>query len=120
MVMCWDAHDKFDSGQEEELYAWEWAKCIESGVYGKFVNPGDYFELRDISLTVPVGRFVPGTSSAMLTVSSRNLWYWTKRELRTGHPESLEVQINGSPIIRQIGEQLPPSSSFVISLRATF
>ncbi len=120
MVMCWDAHDKFNSGQEEELYAWEWAKCIESGVYGKFVNPGDYFELRDISLTVPVGRFVPGTSSAMLTVSSRNLWYWTKRELRTGHPESLEVQINGSPIIRQIGEQLPPSSSFVISLRATF
>jgi len=89
-------------------------------VYGRYVNPGDYFEMRDITLSVPVTRWIPGANQATLTASSRNLFYITKDEVMVGHPEGLEVQIGGSPLVRQLGEQLPPSSSFIVSLRVVF
>ena len=121
LPICWPAFRKRDEGRLDDVYAWEWSKCLEAGVYGRYVNPGDYFELRDLTVAVPVSRWVPGSSQATLTASSHNLWYWTKSELMLGHPEGLEVQIDGqSPLVRQLGEQLPPLSRFIVSLRVVF
>ena len=91
------------------------------GLPGLYINPGDLFEIRDLSLTVPVTRFVPRANQAQLTVSSHNLWYWTKQELTNGHPEANAQSGDGiGQITRNIAEQLPPSSSLIASLRIVF
>jgi TonB-dependent starch-binding outer membrane protein SusC len=117
---CYPAYQKKADGQEAELYAWERAKCF-MGLPGLYINPGDLLELRDITLSIPVTRFVPRTSQAQLTLSARNLWYWTKKELMVGHPEANAQSGQGiSQITRNIAEQLPPSSSFVVAFRVVF
>jgi TonB-dependent SusC/RagA subfamily outer membrane receptor len=117
---CYPAYDKRAQGRDAELYAWEHAKCF-MGLPGLYINPGDLFEIRDITLSVPVTRFVPRSNNAQLTISSRNLAYWTKKELMVGHPEANAQGGSGiSQITRNIAEQLPPSSSLVAVLRITF
>ena len=105
---------------DPELYAWEHAKCFQ-GLPGLYINPGDLFEIRDLTLSIPVTRFVPRSNNAQLTLSSRNLAYWTKKELMVGHPEANAQSGNGiSQITRNIAEQLPPSSTLVAVLRIVF
>jgi TonB-dependent SusC/RagA subfamily outer membrane receptor len=117
---CYPAYEKKAQGREADLYAWEHAKCF-MGLPGLYINPGDLFEIRDLTLTVPVTRLVPKTDQATLSVSSRNLWYWTKKELMVGHPEANAQSGNNiSQITRNIAEQLPPGSSVIVSLRVLF
>jgi TonB-dependent SusC/RagA subfamily outer membrane receptor len=117
---CYPAYEKRAQGLDSELYAWEHAKCFQ-GLPGLYINPGDLFEIRDLTLSIPVTRFVPRSNNAQLTLSSRNLAYWTKKELMVGHPEANAQSGNGiSQITRNIAEQLPPSSSLVAVLRIVF
>jgi len=145
---CYDAYRKVEPGWEvgpiggetpnpgswqgrpgsEDLYAWERAKCfglMQPARYDLVITPLNYFELRDLTLSIPVSSLLPSLTGwserTDLTVSARNLWYWRNRELMAGHPEGLEGGNTASnELVRRLGETLPPASYFTVSLRAVF
>jgi len=146
---CYDAYRKADpswtpgalyensppsrpSQRPADMYAWEMSNCFGMRNFDLTTTESDFIELRDVTLSVPVSRLVPrvsGWASRMdLTISGRNLWYWTHKNLHTGHPEQQSITRNpdGSSgqfshdMTRRINETLPPSSYFTFSLRAIF
>ena len=90
---CYDAIRKREAGMEADLYSWERAYCFGGTRAGQFVRPADYFEVRDVTLNVPVSGLLPQladmtrSSRIDLTVSGRNLWYSKSDKLWVGHPE---------------------------------
>jgi outer membrane receptor protein involved in Fe transport len=141
---CYDAYRKVDPnwtvgapGSESpvpirpaqwpaDMYAWERAKCWGAG-QEIHVLPIRFFELRDVTLSVPLSNVLPSLvdwgSRTDLTISSRNVWYWKNRELGTGHPEQTERRGIGSnpyPINRGIGHIMPPPSILSVSFRTVF
>ena len=121
---CYAAYEKRDEGRMEDLLAWEWYKCIENVGFRPFVDPGDFFELREVTVDMPLGRWLSQFNQVHLSVSARNLFYWTKPEQQVGHPEAGDAGRNQGPgaerIVREIAEQIPPSSSIVASIRVIF
>jgi hypothetical protein len=113
------------------MYAWEWAQCFGQARGGYNTQHADYFELRDVTLTVPVSALVPvvtGWANRVdLTLSGRNVAKWLNRDLTSGHPEQNENNsgTNSSgeyrhDFVRRIAETLPPTSLFTVAIRATF
>ncbi len=88
----------------------------ESGYY---VWDADYFKLRSVSLTVPLGFAMPAeVSNAALTVSLDNAWMWTK-EIPWMDPEMLGDQgINSAGL--GSNERVPVPISLRAILRVTF
>ncbi|MBI4519731.1 MAG: TonB-dependent receptor, partial [Gemmatimonadetes bacterium] len=140
---CFDAYRRVDpswklgppgselgvpAGSGADLYAWERAHCFGMASSDLEVRPLDYFELRDITLNVPVSSLLPSLTRwarrADLTVSWRNVWYTTNRELMVGHPEMNETDRRpgggAHELVKAIQESLPPASYFTISLRTVF
>jgi hypothetical protein len=138
---CYDAYRKVDPawqvgapGSERavpkrpaawpsDMLAWERAKCF--GYDERLsVSPVQYFELRDLTLSIPVSNLVPALAAwgerTDLTISARNVWYWKNKELGAGHPEQTERWGIGSfdyPLERKIGNSLPPASTVTVSAR---
>ena len=93
-------------------------------------SESDYAELRDVTLSIPISRLLPSlttwASRADLTISGRNLAFWTHKNLITGHPEQNENSIGTTSgefrhdLVKGIDETLPPASYFTVSLRAIF
>jgi len=125
---CYDAYRKRAAGQNAELLAWERAQCfgMSSGLLN--IVPADLFELRDITLSIPVSALLPSltgwSNRTDLTISGRNLWFKKDKKLVTGHPEQRERTGIGAgrfPLAGgNIGETLPAFSYFTVSLRAAF
>jgi TonB-linked SusC/RagA family outer membrane protein len=147
-VKCYEAYHKADptwepggdtgtnnqpsrpASRPADMYAWEWAQCFGQRDGGYNMQSSDYFELRDVTLTVPVSSLLPSVttwaSRVDLTVSGRNVAKWLNRDLTTGHPEQDENNSGTTggefrhDFVRAIQETLPPTSSFTVSLRVTF
>jgi TonB-dependent SusC/RagA subfamily outer membrane receptor len=109
-----------------DMLAWERAKCF--GYNEELsVTPVRFFELRDITLSVPLSTLLPTLAGwgkrTDLTMSARNVWGWKNREIGIGHPEQEERQGIGSspyPLERRIGNTLPAPSFYTVSIRAVF
>ena len=87
--LCFDAYPLIDAGRTDELLAIERIWCdINTFDRNAFIYPSDYFKLREVSVQIPIGFAVPGSSSATLTLSGRNLYRWTKKEFRNWDPEA--------------------------------
>src|SRR5262249_8355927 len=41
-----------------------------------FIWPGDFFKLREIQLSLPTGKLLPGSSSGAISLTARNLFRW--------------------------------------------
>ncbi|MBI4520450.1 MAG: TonB-dependent receptor [Gemmatimonadetes bacterium] len=139
---CFDAYRKIDpnwvlgppgkenlqpTGPRDKLYAWERAHCFGSQTTRMHLAPGDYFELRELTLSVPISSLLPSLTSwarrADLTISGRNVWLWRNKDLMTGHPEAIEGFGQGTgtySLTKRMGETFPPASHFTVSLRAVF
>jgi hypothetical protein len=113
------------------MYAWEYAICFGQRSFDDATVKGDYGELRDITLSIPVSNLVPALTQSWanrvdMTVSVRNVWTWRNDYIVTGHPEmqqNIAAVENGQyrrDITRTMREQLPPQSHFMVSLRAVF
>jgi hypothetical protein len=145
-VKCYEAYHKADptwvpggdTGNNQQpsrpaqrpadMYAWEWAQCFGQRDGGYNIQHTDYFELRDVTLTVPVSSLLPSVTTwanrVDLTLSGRNIAKWLNRDIMTGHPEMDENSVSGGEFehdfVRAIQETLPPSSFITVSLRAVF
>ena len=144
---CYDAYRKVDpswvqgelgsnpgptwpGARPADMYAWEVAQCFGMRRYDYSNSESDYAELRDVTLSIPISSLLPSlttwASRADLTISGRNLAFWTHKNLITGHPEQNENSIGTTSgefrhdLVKGIDETLPPASYFTVSLRAIF
>jgi outer membrane receptor protein involved in Fe transport len=109
------------------VLAWERANCFGQ-LHGTLsTQPSDYFELRDVSVAVPLSSLLPSSVTGWadqlhLTASLKNAWGWKNRRLRFGHPES-GVESGGArtyALVKDISRGLPIQSGLLVSLRAVF
>ena len=83
-----------------------------------FIFPADFFKLRDLTLTVPLGRLIPRTSSSSLVLSAQN-FYRRNYGMPLFDPEmSGNDGFNANP--RYISEQIPAPAMYMSSLRVSF
>jgi hypothetical protein len=78
---CIPAQRMIDAGQFDQMTAIERATCWQNELNAKtqaFVNPTDFFKLREVSLRIPLDFVVPERYSATLTFSGANIWRWVK------------------------------------------
>jgi len=120
------------SSRPADMYAWEMSNCFGMGYFDLTTSESDFIEWRDLTVSIPLSRMIPAMQSwgsrTDLTISGRNLWFWTHRNLHTGHPEQQSTSRNPDAstgeyrhdLVRSISETLPPSSVITFSLRAVF
>ena len=119
---CTEAQTLAKNGQRAQIKAIDRARCL-AGLrgYDQWVESGDFFKLRDVtvSFSVPEGWFPSKVSSATLSVTGRDLF---KRTDYTGlDPEVIEGGSSGLENFRRVDYYtLPPQRSIVAKLYVTF
>ena len=102
------------------LTARERKECIPTNTNADtFWFPQDFWKLRDVTLTIPVGWAVRRASSATLSITAQNYLKWINRELRLFDPEMVGRDALGSQN-RDIAEHIPPPAVVTVNLRVTF
>ena len=83
-----------------------------------FIFKADFFKIRDITLTVPLGRAIPRTMSSSLVFSAQNIF-----RHNYGMP-IFDPEMSGNdgfnPTVRYISEHIPAPAVFLTSLRVSF
>jgi TonB-dependent SusC/RagA subfamily outer membrane receptor len=119
-----NGYEMIRQGRRAELTALVRAICTASPFPSNFPRVRqDYFSLRELSLRLPVDRFMPGPGGASVTFSARNWYNWLNSDFDwVGfHPESFGRPADGlNALSTSIPEQIPPPKTFVTSLRFTF
>jgi TonB-dependent starch-binding outer membrane protein SusC len=117
---CLEAYRLLEDGRRSELTAQQRARCDVTTVdRTMFVYPADFFRFRELSISVPVTRVVPGATRAGMTLSARNFWTWKNKELLAFDSETM----GNDPMFRmdgRVNEMIPPPSSFTASIRVSF
>lgn len=117
---CTNAYALMEADQQGQMTAWERKLCDPANYENNLVNyPKNFFKLRDVSLRVPIGAFIPGTTNASFTVSARNFYTWKTSRFLMFDPEMVGNDGFGSANTG-ISEQIPPTASLVASLRMAF
>ena len=141
---CFDAYRKVEPGWElgpphqerdipvppagqafpADVLAWERANCFGQFSGTLSTQPSDYFELRDVTVMVPISNLVESLSGLAnridLTASWKNAWGWKNNRLRFGHPESGTEGSDGFRLVKNISRGLPIQSYYTFALRAVF
>jgi outer membrane receptor protein involved in Fe transport len=83
-----------------------------------FIFKADFFKVRDITLTVPLGRAIPRSTSSSLVFSAQNIF-----RRNYGMP-MFDPEMSGNdgfnPTVRYISEHIPAPAVFLTSLRVSF
>jgi hypothetical protein len=113
---CFAAYDKIAANQP--LTVRESLTCRATNVRSTmFIFPADFFKLRDLTLTVPLGRLIPKTSSSSLVLSAQN-FYRRNYGMPLFDPEmSGNDGFNANP--RYISEQIPAPAMYMSALRVS-
>jgi len=103
-----------------QLTARERKECIAANVnLDTFWFPQDFWKLRDLTLTVPVGWAIRRASSATLSITVQNYFRWINSQLRLFDPEMVGRDALDSQN-RDISEHVPPPAVVTVALHATF
>jgi TonB-dependent starch-binding outer membrane protein SusC len=83
-----------------------------------FIFPADFFKIRDITVTVPLGKLIPNTASSSLVFSAQNVF-----RKNIGMP-LFDPEMSGNDGfnvgVRYISEHIPAPALFLTSLRISF
>jgi outer membrane receptor protein involved in Fe transport len=114
---CFDAYKNIAA--QKPITVRETLTCIPANVrQDMFIFKADFFKVRDITVTVPLGRLVPGTASSSLVFSGQNLF-----RKNYGMP-LFDPEMSGNDgfnaTVRYISEHIPAPAVFLTSLRMTF
>jgi TonB-dependent SusC/RagA subfamily outer membrane receptor len=122
---CFEAYNKEDaSGDQSQWTALERVRCNSASSQDDFwVYEGDFWKLREITLSVPYDRFT-------FTVSGHNVLRWVNSSVVTFEPEITNNNDNNSVsrdgsssnafLTSSINEHVPPPTTWTFSVRATF
>jgi hypothetical protein len=103
-----------------QITARDRAMCYrEIGDRSLWIYPVDHFELRHVTLQVPIDRIVPRASSASFSLTARNPARWFNGDMRGGHPQ-MSHRDDMTRQVREMGEDVPPASTIAASIRVVF
>ncbi|MDP2958919.1 MAG: TonB-dependent receptor, partial [Longimicrobiales bacterium] len=117
---CAEYYKFTDAGNGAQAPAWMRYDC-DSRFYrrGTMAYKADFFKVRDVTVRVPLGTLVPGSQSAMFTVSAQNFYRWRNADFPIFDPEMV-TNTGFGDAVPQITEHIPPPASFVASIRVVF
>ncbi len=114
---CFDAYKNIAANQP--ITARETLTCIPANVRtDMFIFKADFFKIRDVSLTVPLGKLIPKTASSTFVFSAQNAF-----RRNYGMPMFDPEMTNNDSFnatVRGINEQIPAPAVFLASLRISY
>jgi len=114
------ANGALDPTKVSLLTARERKECLPLNTnLDTFWFPQDFWKLRDVTVTIPVGWAIRRASSATLSITAQNYLKWINQELRLFDPEMVGRDALDSQN-RDIAEHIPPPAVITVSLRVTF
>ena len=114
---CFKAYDAIKAGQP--INAWDSSTCIAKNVkQDMFIFPADFFKIRDLTVTIPLGHLIPRTSSSSFVFTAQN-FYRRTYGLSMFDPEQSGNDGFNAPV-RYISEHIPAPATFLTSLRISF
>lgn len=118
---CYKFYTLLEAGRRAEARNIDVARCTVALTRSDyFIYPADFFKLRNLSVSMPLPRqLVPGTQSALLTLSGHNVWKWLNSGFPVFDPETGNNGGFDSPV-RSILEHVPPPATYTASIRVTF
>jgi TonB-dependent starch-binding outer membrane protein SusC len=112
--------DSLHKANIPQLTARERKECVPTNTNADtFWFPQDFWKLRDVTLTVPVGWAIRRASAATLTITAQNYLKWINSQLRLFDPEMVGRDALDSQN-RDIAEHVPPPAVITVNLRVTF
>ena len=121
-----------DAPGYNNLTALQRARCDPGTTDSNFwAEKADFFKIRQISLQAPIPEsWIPGASSASLTLSGSNIWRWTNDEWTHFDPEmgsnsdnnpiSRDGVQNGDFLVTSISEHIPAPATYTAAIRVVF
>jgi TonB-dependent SusC/RagA subfamily outer membrane receptor len=102
-----------------ELTPRERLTCIPANArQDMFIFPADFFKIRDLTVTVPLGKLIPRTASSALVLSAQN-FFRRNYGMPLFDPEMSGNDGFNAPV-RYISEHIPAPAMYLTSLRLTF
>ncbi|HEY3280201.1 MAG TPA: TonB-dependent receptor [Gemmatimonadales bacterium] len=112
--------DSLHNANIPQLTARERKECVPTNTnVDTFWFPQDFWKLRDVTLTIPVGWAIRRVSSATLAITVQNYFKWINSQLRLFDPEMVGRDALDSQN-RDISEHIPPPAVITFNLRMTF
>jgi TonB-dependent SusC/RagA subfamily outer membrane receptor len=114
---CFDAYANIAA--QRPITVRETLTCIPANVRSDmFIFPADFFKIRDLTVMVPLGRLIPGTTSSSFVMSAQNFF-----RKNYGMP-LFDPEMSGNDgfnaTVRYISEHIPAPAVFLTSLRISF
>ncbi|HEV8380021.1 MAG TPA: TonB-dependent receptor [Gemmatimonadales bacterium] len=112
--------DSLHFGNIPQLTARERKECVPTNTNADtFWFPQDFWKLRDVTLTIPVGWAIRRATSATLIITAQNYLKWVNHQLRLFDPEMVGRDALDSQN-RDIAEHVPPPAVISVNLRVAF
>ena len=114
---CFKAYDAIAAGQP--INNWDNAVCIQKNIRpDMFIFPADFFKLRDLTITVPLGKLIPNTTNSILAFTAQNFF---RRNFGMSMFDPEQSGNDGFNVAaRYISEHIPAPAVFLTSLRISF
>ena len=114
---CFNAYPKIAA--KAPITVRETLTCIPANVRSDmFIFPADFFKIRDITLSVPLGRLIPRTASSSFVLSAQNVF-----RRNYGMP-LFDPEMSGNDgfnaTVRALSEHIPAPAVFAASLRISY
>ncbi|MEO6445421.1 MAG: TonB-dependent receptor [Gemmatimonadaceae bacterium] len=122
---CFNAYPAIDAGDLSKVPASVRARCISSKAIRDYaIFPLDFFRLRDVTLRRSFPLNFAGATSAQLSLSGQNLFWWKKAKDSMLDPETSGGFTTGntgmSQQVRSVGGSIPIPRTLLMSVRLTF
>jgi TonB-dependent SusC/RagA subfamily outer membrane receptor len=121
---CFNAYPAIDSGDLSSVPASIRARCMSSYAIRDYaIFPLDFFRLRDLTLRRSFPVHIGGASSAQISISGQNLFWWKKAKDSLLDPETSGGFTNQSGMsqqVRSVGGSIPIPRTFLTSVRVTY
>ncbi len=125
-----NAYELVAAGTVDQLTAKQRAMCTRSVAGGSgniFIYPGDFFKLRDFTVSIPVPVKISGINSMTVKLSAKNAYRWLNDDFPLFDPEMVSgggrltgSSTSGYHSSRSISEHIPSTASYTLSLRVSF
>ena len=122
---CFNAYPAIDAKQLSTVPAEIRARCMSSFAIRDYaIFPLDFFRLRDVTIRRAIPFRIGGASSAVVSLSGQNLFWWKKAKDSMLDPETSGGFTTGNTgltqQVRSVGGSIPIPRTFLMSVRLTY
>ena len=122
---CFNAYPAIDAKQLSQVPAEIRARCMSSFANRDYaIFPLDFFRLRDVTLRRAFPFRFGGASSAVISLSGQNLFWWKKAQNSLLDPETSGGFTTGNTgltqRVRSVGGSIPIPRTFLMSVRLSY